>query len=316
MSLQILLADENLAVQKLVELTLGNEGMEVTSADNSLSALDLALKKTPDLILADFNIEGLDIFSFVKKVRQKERLADVPIILLINAAETFDPAQLQSAGVQAFFRKPIDSQTLLEEIKKLTGSAVQVPGSLGSISENEHSEISQHFTESEGEGRKMEELLGWSSPGDLNQESLSPSFEEQTIMSPSEPAEESVQGTAEESIPLPAPSEDQPEAASHQEDVKPLDRGEASESDAPSFLPDQPAETEPTSQPDIDSAIRQEVRASVEKVTWDVLPELLRSALSKDVMVPILEKVAWEVVAPIAETEIKKEIERLQTTKE
>ncbi|MEC4677868.1 MAG: response regulator, partial [Nitrospirota bacterium] len=96
MPLRVLLADENLAVQKLVELTLQNEGIQLTATDNSLSALDIALKKSPDIILADFNLEGLDIFSFVSKIRQNPRLSDTPIILLINAAETFDPTQLSS----------------------------------------------------------------------------------------------------------------------------------------------------------------------------------------------------------------------------
>lgn len=271
MPLRVLLADENLAVQKLVELTLQDEGIEVTVTDNSLSALDIALKKTPDIILADFNLEGLDIFAFVSKIRQNARLSDIPIILLINAAETFDPAQLSSVGVQAFFKKPVDAKELLDEIKKLTGDAVQEAYRSSGSSKDSDTGVSQHFSEMEGEAEKMEAALGWSSSV------AGKSAEEMTVASPSL--------STEISSPL--------ETITHQAKV------------APSSLDENL----------IDEAILKKVQESVEKVAWDVLPELLRTALSKEAMSPILEKVAWEVVVPIAETEIKKEIVRLQSEK-
>lgn len=267
MPLRVLLADENLAVQKLVELALQSKGMEVTLADNSLSALDIALKKTPDIILVDFNLEGLDIFTFVTKIRQKERLSDVPIILLINATETFDPAQLRSVGVQAFFKKPVDSEELLEEIRKLTGDIVQRSYGISKPSEQPDARISPHFSEMESESAKMEAALGWTASA------AGQSAEEQTIAAASSSK----------------PSDRLGEAAPH-----PLRLDEAP----------------------FDEEIRKKMRESVEKIAWDVLPELLRSALSKEVVTPILEKVAWEVVAPMAEAEIKKEIGRLQAEEE
>ncbi len=268
MPLRVLLADENLAVQKLVELTLQNEGIEVTATDNSLSALDIALKRSPDIILADFNLEGLDIFSFVSKVRKNPRLSDIPIILLINAAETFDPAQLSSVGVQAFFKKPLDSKELLDEIKKLTGDAVQASYRSNGSPENSDTGVSQHFSPLEQEAEKMEAALGWSSA------------ETSTGERPLASASLSTQI----STPL--------EASGNSE-----------------------KQNLPLNDSLLDEAIRKKVQESVEKVAWDVLPELLRTALSKEAMSPILEKVAWEVVTPIAESEIKKEIVRLQDGK-
>lgn len=267
MLLRVLLADQNIAVQKLVELTLQNAGIEVTSTDNSLSALDIALKKTPDLILADFNLEGFDLFTFVQKIRKTPRLADVPIILLINATETFDPEQLQSAGVQAFFKKPLDAQELLGEIKKLTGVVLQgspqsgtsspsEPGTLpGPGTKDPSSSLARNFSGMESEAAQMEAALGWS-------------VEEETVVAPS--------------APLKTPGQQQKTDTLHINETL------------------------------INQAVQKQVQASIEKITADVLPGLLRSTFSKEVVTPILEKVAWEVVAPIAESEIKKEIVRLQ----
>ncbi|MCG3114749.1 MAG: response regulator [Candidatus Manganitrophus sp. SA1] len=167
---RVLLIDDNLAVQKLVELTLRKEGYDVTSIDNGLSALDLAFKNQPDLILADYNLEGMNIFNFVQKIRQRGSLVETPIILLINSTESYDPAQLQSAGIQAFLKKPIDSRELIQEAKRQTGTAEAVMVDLNASGKKEGSSLSEHFSNPGSDAVKIEELLGWSSPGSLPEE--------------------------------------------------------------------------------------------------------------------------------------------------
>lgn len=167
---RVLLIDDNLAVQKLVELTLRKEGYDVTSIDNGLSALDLAFKNQPDLILADYNLDGMNIFNFVQKIRQRRSLVETPIVLLINSTESYDPAQLQSAGIQAFLKKPIDSRELIQEAKRQTGTAEAVMVDLTASGKKEGSSLSEHFSNPGSDAVKIEELLGWSSPGSLPEE--------------------------------------------------------------------------------------------------------------------------------------------------
>lgn len=167
---RVLLIDDNLAVQKLVELTLRKEDYDVTSVDNGLSALDLAFKNQPDLILVDYNLEGMNIFNFVQKIRQRGSLAETPIILLINSTESYDPAQLQSAGIQAFLKKPIDSRELIQETKRQTGTTEAVMVDLNASGKKAESSLSEHFSSPGNEAVKIEELLGWSRPGSLPEE--------------------------------------------------------------------------------------------------------------------------------------------------
>ncbi len=184
---RVLLIDDNLAVQKLVELTLRKEGYDVTSIDNGLSALDLAFKNQPDLILADYNLEGMNIFTFVQKIRQRGTLVETPIILLINSTESYDPAQLQSAGIQAFLKKPIDSRGLIQEVKRQSGAAETVPTDLNPVRKQEETSLSEHFSNPGNEAVKIEELLGWSSPGSLTEGSLDKVEAEQTILESAPP---------------------------------------------------------------------------------------------------------------------------------
>ncbi|NKE72700.1 response regulator [Candidatus Manganitrophus noduliformans] len=195
---RVLLIDDNLAVQKLVELTLRKEGYDVTSIDNGLSALDLAFKNQPDLILADYNLEGMNIFNFVQKIRQRGSLVETPIILLINSTESYDPAQLQSAGIQAFLKKPIDSRELIQEAKRQTGTAEAVMVDLNASGKKEGSTLSEHFSNPGGDAVKIEELLGWSSPGSLPEEPEGIVPAGQTFIESAPPASDEPKASSEE----------------------------------------------------------------------------------------------------------------------
>ncbi len=164
MPLRILLADENLAVQKLVDTTLSQEDVEVTITDNGLSALDIAIKHRPDLILADYKMAGMDIFSFVKQAKKREDIAGIPIVLLVNSNETHDPIYLQSLGVETFLKKPIDTQELTERIKTLSLLAEPLEDNSGETPK--HSDLSQHFKSADDDSQMIADLLGWSTPED------------------------------------------------------------------------------------------------------------------------------------------------------
>lgn len=417
MPLRILLADENLVVQKLIEMTLTQENMKVTITDNGLSALDIAIKQCPDLILADYKMGGLDLISFLRKAKEKEVIADTPIILLVDSSETYDPVYLQSLGVEAFLKKPIDTQELKERIKSLNLLSEPV---VEAVSEAPvQSELSQHFTSSADDSDMIADLLGWSIPekelpdqsnpeiqtkepdpvqvDPLASEDHLSSFEEQEGNSEtsritteiskessrdSDPlpfekenpfsdeeqyspekgtlsaSEEIVQDTEEndllktpvygEAIIVPqhedeilsthqkpeieSPAftfeESDPFAASLEEsEVQGTKEEEEKVVAASLLLPTRSEESftetqEPadeTEDLDIgDELIRKTVRAvqeTAERIVKEMLPGLVKSALSQEMITPIVERVAWELIPPLAEAEIKKEIKRLQPEK-
>ena len=341
----VLLVDDNLAVQKLVELTLRKEGFEISCVDNALSAIDLALKQPPDLILADFNLEGMNIFSFVQKIRQKERLAEIPIVLLINSTESYDPAQLQSVGIQAFIKKPIDAKELAAEAKKQTGTSETVMIDLSAVSKKGEANLSEHFSNSGSDAVKIEELLGWSSPGSMTPEFTQQMKTEQTVVAamsafqpePPKHADEVVeeplektqyfrnspvdQQTAEKGIPAEnsAPlfqesiSEEDPEPSAELVPSPPIPLNGVKGITSPG--PVSGSVSSPSMSParaDTEEAIKNHVRDAVEKVVWEILPGLIEAALSKEALKAIVAEVVWEVVPPLAEIEIVKEIKRLQ----
>lgn len=121
----ILLVDDDPKVQELVESTLQKSGLSVISVNDGLSALDMAISETPDLILADFLIKGIDISTFVKKIQRRPALANIPIVLLMQGGLDSDPDSGQMAHplteTCAILKKPLDPIFLSKEVKKQMG---------------------------------------------------------------------------------------------------------------------------------------------------------------------------------------------------
>jgi CheY-like chemotaxis protein len=114
MPAQVLVVDQNPLVQTTIENTLHPQKLEVTSVRDALSGLDLAYKIKPDLIIADLRMEGLMIYSFCARIRQKPYLANIPIFLLVQQNDTFDEGKLRQSGVVGYIQKPVDPDKLNE----------------------------------------------------------------------------------------------------------------------------------------------------------------------------------------------------------
>ena len=99
MAKKLLVVDSNLAIQKLVEYNLSREQFEVTCLNDGLSALDLLATVDPDLILADYHLEGISFTRFCEKVKQKQTAKERPILVLVGAMDSYDPNKLVSLGV-------------------------------------------------------------------------------------------------------------------------------------------------------------------------------------------------------------------------
>jgi CheY-like chemotaxis protein len=106
---KLLLADDSAAVQKVVELTFADEGMEVFSVGDGQSALDKLEHLTPDVVLADAFMPGLNGYELCRSMKGDQRFAQIPVMLLISSFAPFDEAEAQRAGADDIITKPFQS---------------------------------------------------------------------------------------------------------------------------------------------------------------------------------------------------------------
>src|SRR5881394_2208389 len=106
---KLLLADDSAAVQKVVELTFADEGMEVFSVGDGQTALDKLEHLTPDVVLADAFMPGLSGYELCRSMKDDSRFAQIPVMLLISSFSPFDEAEAQRAGADDIITKPFQS---------------------------------------------------------------------------------------------------------------------------------------------------------------------------------------------------------------
>lgn len=128
MGKRLLLADDSITIQKVVEITLADEGYELVFASNGDEALLAAQTKRPDLILADVFMPGLDGYQLCEQIRSDPAFAGVPVLLLAGTFEPFDKERAKQVGAAGWVSKPFSSQTLIDEVEHaLTLAQGQAP---------------------------------------------------------------------------------------------------------------------------------------------------------------------------------------------
>ena len=120
----VLLVEDDRAGREMYAFSLEHAGFRVEQAHNGLQALDKAFELSPDIIVTDLAIPGIDGLQLCKRLREDPRTEHVPIIG-ITGYEHFvaEPARATRAGCDAIFLKPCLPETLLAEISRLLATA-------------------------------------------------------------------------------------------------------------------------------------------------------------------------------------------------
>ncbi|OUR93790.1 hypothetical protein A9Q81_15070 [Gammaproteobacteria bacterium 42_54_T18] len=126
--LNILAVDDNPANLKLISVLLSDLGINVTSCDNGLEAVELAKTHRYDLILMDIQMPGTDGVEATQLIRQQEEgKRKSPIIAVTAHALANEKQALLNSGMDDYVTKPINENQLLHIIKHWTGKDLTTP---------------------------------------------------------------------------------------------------------------------------------------------------------------------------------------------
>lgn len=112
MSARILIVDDNPVNLKLARNVLEIEGYAVDAAIDAEDALNYLGTNTPDLILMDIAMPGMDGLSLTRKLKADPRWHSIPVIALTAFAMLTDEGQARDAGCDGYITKPIDTRQL------------------------------------------------------------------------------------------------------------------------------------------------------------------------------------------------------------
>ena len=121
----VLIVDDNDFNRELVKDILEDEDIIVYEAEDGSSAIELLESEQSDdidVVLMDMRMPGMDGIETTKIIRTKNgKCTEVPIIAMTADGFETDIGMLQKAGMNGLISKPVDVNTLVEQITKLAG---------------------------------------------------------------------------------------------------------------------------------------------------------------------------------------------------
>lgn len=105
--------ENKLFVRRVIE-SMGHEMMEAETGHESLLVVE---ERTPDLILMDINIPGMDGLETASKFKADSRWTHIPIIALTANAMKGDRERCLAAGCNGYLQKPIGVTDLRREVQ-------------------------------------------------------------------------------------------------------------------------------------------------------------------------------------------------------
>jgi CheY-like chemotaxis protein len=116
---KILIAEDNAVNRELLRELLELGGYTVVEACDGGEALRMIEQTQPDLLLLDIGMPMLDGFAVVGKIRENPRLAQLPVVAVTAYAMQGDREKILNAKFDGYLSKPVNSQSLTEELGRL-----------------------------------------------------------------------------------------------------------------------------------------------------------------------------------------------------
>lgn len=115
--MHILIAEDDLDMQKILRLYLQKDGFEVSTVSNGREAVDFLAENQVDLVIMDWMMPVQDGIRTCREIR----LLHIPVKILMLTAKGENEEEIQglSCGADDYLRKPFDIQVLLLRIRKL-----------------------------------------------------------------------------------------------------------------------------------------------------------------------------------------------------
>lgn len=115
----VLVVDDETDILELVVFNLERQQFKVLTADNGISAVQVAKEKIPDLIVLDLMLPGMDGFSVYRELRADPRTSSIPVLMLTAKGEVNDRIAGLELGADDYVTKPFSPRELLLRVRAL-----------------------------------------------------------------------------------------------------------------------------------------------------------------------------------------------------
>ncbi|NCO02627.1 MAG: PleD family two-component system response regulator [Alphaproteobacteria bacterium] len=119
MSARVLVVDDILPNVKLLEAKLSSEYYEVLTATSGMEALEKVITESPDIILLDVMMPGMDGFEVCAAIKSNPDVAHIPVVMVTALTDSSDRVRGLEAGADDFLSKPLNDTALMARVRSL-----------------------------------------------------------------------------------------------------------------------------------------------------------------------------------------------------
>jgi two-component system, cell cycle response regulator len=118
---RILIIEDNAANLELMRYLLHAFGHDVISAPDGEQGEASARDHTPDLVLCDLQLPGIDGFEVARRLKLDPRSSKIPLVAVTAFAMVGDREKILATGFDGYIPKPIDPETFVGQVEQFLG---------------------------------------------------------------------------------------------------------------------------------------------------------------------------------------------------
>ncbi|MBK6870114.1 MAG: response regulator [Kineosporiaceae bacterium] len=115
-----LVVDDSRAMRSILTRLMTNLGFDVAQAGDGAQAMAvLDAGARPDVILVDWNMPVMDGLTFIKKVREREDLREIALMMVTTESEQGNIVRALAAGAHEYVVKPFTDDVIADKLNLL-----------------------------------------------------------------------------------------------------------------------------------------------------------------------------------------------------
>ncbi len=117
----ILVVEDDRETRQFYSDALARDGFVIDQAHNGHQAFEKALQSSPNLILTDIAVPGIDGIELCRRLRSDARTRAIPVLAITGYGDRHYPDRARIAGADRVLIKPCDAEMLVREARRLLG---------------------------------------------------------------------------------------------------------------------------------------------------------------------------------------------------
>lgn len=114
---RVLIVDDSPTETHLLKEMLQEEGFQVSVAETGEQGIAMAREQTPDVILMDIVMPGVNGFQATRKLSNDPATSAIPIVIISTKDQDTDRIWAKRQGARDYIAKPVTKDVLLEKIR-------------------------------------------------------------------------------------------------------------------------------------------------------------------------------------------------------